>query len=106
MSLTGRPWFQASVAGTVVQVTGHPTTIAHGTIYNTTAATAFLQIFNKLAADVTPGTTVPDFVISASPGDNDPILGGLLLMDALSVACTTTPTGNTAAACHISLSLC
>ncbi len=105
MSLVGLPYFNVAVGGTVIEVVGHPVTVAFGVIQNPTGAVAYLQIFNKRAADVTLGTTTPNYVQPISPGDNDPVTGGLLMTDALSIACTTTPTGAAAAVCFVSLAL-
>lgn len=105
MSLVGLPWFSNDVGGTVVEVRGHPVTVAFGVIHNPTGAQAYMQVFNKRASAVTLGTTVPDYVQPISPGDNDPIDGGLLMMDALSIACTTLSTNATAAICKVALSL-
>lgn len=106
MSLVGAPYFHNAVGGTVIEVKGSPVTIAFGVIHNPTAAQAFLQIFDKRASEVTLGTTTPVWSQPVSPGDNDPLEGGIIMRNALSIACTTTPTNSTAAVCYVNLSLC
>ena len=57
----------------------------------------FLQVFDSLAANVTLGVTVPKYVLPipiATLDDND---FGVEFDTAISVALTTTPTGNTVA---------
>lgn len=71
---------------------------------NPTGAAAHLQLFNKLAADVTVGTTIPDWTVSAatvysSDGDGLPN-GGIVFDVGLVVASTTTPTGSSSATTH------
>jgi hypothetical protein len=105
MSLVGLPYYHDTVGGTVIEVRGHPVIVAFGVIQNPTGSQAYLQVFNKRAANVVLGTTVPDYVQPVSPGDNDPVQGGLLMMDALSIACTTTATGSIAAICKVALGL-
>lgn len=99
--------FSAQVSDTVTDVDGTaPVAVKTLVVANTTVAAAYLQIFGKAASDVTLGTTVPNHVI--------PILGtgGIALNfgegwfvggTAMSVACTTTRTGSTAAAMDIFL---
>lgn len=104
MAEVGFPTFRATITDTVVQVRSSPSTIAHGLVYNAGGANAYLQIFNKLAINVILGTTLPDWVTPISPGDADPVAyGPLYLSVALSVACTTTPTGAVAATCLLNI---
>ena len=70
---------------------------------NSTAATAYTQVFDAAAADVTLGTTVPLFVIHV-PGGTSAIEGSffltfyppVLFSTRMSVFGTTTPEGNMA----------
>ena len=69
---------------------------------NSTAALAFIQMFNAAAAaDVTVGTTVPRWVIpvlASSVNEHSGIPdAGMQFPLGLVVACTTTPGGNTGA---------
>ena len=73
---------------------------------NTTAADAYVQLFDAAAAaDVTLGTTVPLWVVQSDA--NDPSVGdglptnGTILRNGLVAASTTTSTGNTAAVQHV-----
>jgi len=72
-------------------------------LQNTTAAKAYLQCFNKLAADVTVGTTVPDFVIplAASVSQSFPFPMPIDFSIGLVIAGMTTATGNTGAAIDV-----
>lgn len=70
-------------------------------LLNTTAAVAYFQVFNKKAADVTPGTTVPKWSIGlpASAGLSLPLGDGVDMGgDGLTVIGTTTIGGSTGAA--------
>ena len=73
---------------------------------NTTASTAFVQLFDAAAAaDITLGTTVPTYVVrSAATSCSDPHnipSHGLLFRLGVVVACTTTPLGSTTAEQHV-----
>jgi hypothetical protein len=106
MNMVGLPTFRLGITGVVIDLKTTPVTIAHGSVYNTGGATAYLQIFNKLAANVVLGTTPPDWVSPCSPGDTDAVAFGSLYMSvALSVAATTTPTGAIAATVNLSLAI-
>lgn len=116
-------WFNDSVSGTVVAVAQNgPVSIYGLKLVNTTAAAAYLQLFNVPAANVTLGTTVPTFVIRL--GSNESVwmpmtvplaisaAGNPLTVSAngingtgggLSMAGTTTATGSTGAAISVSL---
>lgn len=103
------PFFNDAVAGTVVAVKDAPAAIFSLSLTNTTAATAYLQIFFKKSTEVTLGTTVADLVIrlksNAGSGDIRDIAfddgvgkpGGT----GLSIAGTTTPTNSTGAAISV-----
>lgn len=75
-------------------------------LLNTTAAVAYFQIFNRKAADVTPGTTVPKWSIGlpASAGISLPLGVGVYMGgDGLTVIGTTTQGGSTGAAIDYNL---
>lgn len=75
--------------------------------YNPGTAMAFLQLFGKAAADVTLGTTRPDWVIPIPQGGGrDPVFPQPLVFAAgLTYAVTSTASGSGApsAACPISI---
>ncbi len=67
---------------------------------NEDSAARFVQIFDAAAiADVTLGTTVPDWVlVAAAGGQDDSLKSGLSFKKGIVAAATTTATGNTGAA--------
>lgn len=95
-----------SVGGTVRQISAQPAMLGELDAENTTNAAAYLQIFFLKAADVTLGTTTPDYVIpiEASSRMSRSFPNGLGSRGGagLSVAGTTTPTGLTAAILKLS----
>lgn len=104
----GIPFFNDAVGNTVIAVKANGfAQIFMMKLVNTTAAAAYLQIFAKPAASVTLGTTVPDWVIrlganeTTNPSDMSP--PAMFNGTGLSIAGTTTPTGNTAAVISASL---
>ena len=99
-------FFSASVTGTKVQVSAVPVDIGAYHMLNNAAAITYVQVFYKLAAAVTVGTTVPDVVIPL------PVSGGATInfsgsgwrtKGPLTLACTTTRTGNSTATVDITL---
>ena len=104
--------FSVQAAGTVLNVGEAGAADRQFTVYlidiqNTTAAVAYLQIFNKRAADVTLGTTAPTYAfgVPASGHITIPMPEGLYLGGGgMSVAGTTTRTGSTGAAVDINVS--
>jgi len=99
-----KPLFSAGVAATKTAIKATPCQVHGWHIVNQTAAEAFVQVFDKAAADVTVGTTVADYVIPlpASGGAVLPLNHvGLLHSIGLVIACTTTATGLTGAACDV-----
>lgn len=70
-------------------------------LFNTTAAVAYVQIFNVAAASVTLGTTAPTFSIGipASGGVTVNFDKGIAFGTAISFGCTTTRAGSTGATC-------
>jgi hypothetical protein len=71
---------------------------------NTTAAIAYVQVFDASAASVTVGSTVPDIVIplpgngTTGAGATLVISNGLAFSTAITIACTTTRGGSVGAA--------
>ena len=99
-----KPLNAAAVAGTAVDIKTTPCQLQGWQIVNQTAAEAFVQVFDKKAANVVVGTTAPDYWIPlpASGGAVLPLNKVGIQHDvALSVACTTTPTGAGASAADV-----
>ena len=92
-----------NVGATVVDINKAPS-VLKVVAYNHAASQlpAFVQLFNAKAADVTLGTTVAAYTFQVSPGDNEDAIDDLYFSTAVSVACTSTATGATAALCDIS----
>jgi len=100
--------FHAAVT-TAAQVSAVPIDIGSYHILNLTAAVAYIQVFYKLAANVTLGTTVADFHIPlpASGGATLNFGGsGWRTRGPLTLASTTDTTGSTTAASFVSLYKC
>lgn len=109
------PFFNDAVT-TVVDLNGDTAgliapTVLYMHLVNTTAATAYLQIFKNSAANVTLGTTAPDWTIRLNANESRDItvpwsLGGEgkqagASLAALSIAGTTTATGAVTAAISV-----
>lgn len=100
--------FSAQVT-TKQQVKDAAGTVAGWSVLNTTSAIAYVQIFNALAASVTLGSTAPDWVIpvpangTTGAGTNGMLSLSILHSTAITIACTTTRTGPTTAACDVLL---
>lgn len=95
-----------SLGATATLIVGHGATLTAVRAINTTAADAYVQLFDKAtAAEVTVGTTVPDWVIQSDA--NDPSVGdglpsgGLVFENGIVAVSTTTATGSTAATQHV-----
>ena len=96
-----------SLAGTAVLVQAGALILTAVHAINTTAADAYLQLFDAAAiADVTVGTTIPDWVVMSDFGvglvsvsDGLPSFG-LSFRNGLVVASTTTPINSTGATQH------
>jgi hypothetical protein len=105
-----QPYFNDAVAGTVQQVKAGAGQLFFLKLVNTTAAIAYLQIFDFLAANVTLGTTTPKWTLrlAANESVSVPMLVPLGLgqlndgTSGISAAGTTTATGNTGAAISVS----
>lgn len=97
--------FNGSVAGTATAVKASAGQIYGYHILNTTAAIAYVQVFNVAQGSVTVGTTAPTYVlgIPASGGavfSNDL---GIAHGTAITIACTTTRSGSTGATCEVTI---
>jgi len=96
-----------SLGATAVLIHGGAIILTAAHAINTTAADAYLQLFDAAAAsDVTVGTTIPDWVIMSDFGaglvSQDDMLpaNGLSFRLGLVAASTTTATGSTGATQH------
>lgn len=94
----------ASVGATATDINKAPS-VLQIVAYNPGGVPAFVQLFDKKAADVVVGTTVAQYVFQVSPGDNETALEDLYFSVAVSAACTTTPSGAIAAPCNLSPSV-
>lgn len=76
-------------------------------LINTTGSTAFLQVFNKLTADVTVGSTTPDFAIRlpANGVFTLPLPVPLAFSTGIVIAGTTTAGGSSGAAISVLLAV-
>lgn len=99
--------YSASVNATKAQVKGSAGTVFGWSILNTTSAIAYCQVFDKASASVTVGTTAPDYVIpipansTTGAGSNIFSEKGWSHANGITIACTTTRTGSTNAACDV-----
>ena len=99
-------FYSASVTGTKAQVSAVPVDIGAYHLLNNIAGITYLQVFYKLAADVTVGTTVPDIVIPlpASGGATLNFEGkGWRTRGPLTLAATTSRTGSSTATVDVTL---
>lgn len=100
------PYFFDAVTGTVKDVKASAAgQLYHLKLVNTTAAAAYLQIFNAKASSVTLGTTVATWTLrlAANESVNIPFATPLALGGSgISIAGTTTATGSTGAAISVS----
>lgn len=106
-SFLGSKHFHAATSSTAqdVGVDGRVTSLAGYAINNGTGATCYLQVFDKALANVTVGTTAPDYVIqipttaSANVGFSYPISFGAGMV----IASTTSATGSSSCVMDVSL---
>ena len=97
-----------SLGATATLIQKGPVCVTAVKAINTTGADAYIQLFDAAAAaDVTVGTTVPDWVVLSdfgagltSLGDGLPTDGLLFKLGVVAASCTT-PTGNSAATQHL-----
>ena len=99
------PIIKDSVAGTALLVRAGKIEVDAVEAINTTAAAAYLQLFDAAtAASVTPGTTLPVFVLKSAANDPSAYkLGGWVFQLGVVVASTTTVIGATGATQHVRL---
>ena len=75
-------------------------------IYNPSNAAAFIQFFDALAADVTVGTTTPEFVIGIpTVRELVALIGPANFETGIVVAATTTATGSSAPSAALQVAL-
>jgi hypothetical protein len=104
---TSKTFFDDDVVATDVLVQTGPTELHGWDIHNAVAAVTFVVFFNAAAvADVTIGTTVPDYAISmvASGNAEAKLASPMLFPLGLVIASLTTTDGSTGAASDVSLS--
>lgn len=100
--------YQSALSSTKAQIKGSAGTFGgYIMLTNPNTAETYVQVFNKASANVTVGTTAPDFVLripglaSASGtgiASNLELVNGLAMSTGITVAATTTATGSTAPA--------
>lgn len=106
------PFFNGAVSNTVVDIKASAGAILAYLRLISGATAAFLQMFNKPAAQVTLGTTVPAWVVQLAASQDLTIVNGLVQLpqlgllnlggSGLSIAWTTTSSGSTAPANAVS----
>lgn len=99
-----------SVDATPVSMMKHRCILVWAQAINTVAADSYLQLFDAAAVtDVTVGTTVPTLVVTTDPSDStreNPLpTHGLVFVNGIVAASTTTPTGLTGAVQHVRLGI-
>jgi hypothetical protein len=102
-----QPYFNDDVAGTAIAVQAGPTLLYGFEFHNVTAADAFVLLYNAAVANVTVGTTAPNFVISV---DANGVRGGhfavpMQFNSGLTIASVTATDGSTGAAVDVSLAI-
>jgi hypothetical protein len=97
------PFFDDAVAGTKATVKAAPGKLHLLKLRNSTAAVAYLQVFDALAASVTVGTTVPTYCIPLGANESVaiPFDFPIDFRVGMVIAGCTTPTGNTGAAIDV-----
>lgn len=109
--VSAQPFFNDAVAGTVVQVKAGAGQLIYLKLVNTTAAVAYLQVFDLAAASVVLGTTTPKWTVRLAANESVSVpmllplgMGQLqpLATAGMSMAGTTTPTGSTGAPVSVS----
>jgi hypothetical protein len=95
-----------SLTGTLTRVAGPNSTLTACRAMNTTAAVAYVQIFNAAAAaDITLGTTIPTWVVTSAasvPSADDGLPSdGIEFPLGMWAASTTLHSGSTGAAQHV-----
>ena len=85
-------------------VTG-PAEVLIITAYNPAAAVTYIQLFDKLTADVTVGSTTPDLVIGILNATGREIALHHIFKIGIVWAATTTPGGNSAPSANLETTL-
>lgn len=105
------PYFNAALTNTAVSVKVAPAgsflQLLHYNVSNTNAAPMYVQFFDALVANVTPGTTTPSFFL-AVPANG--VLDGEFpvpqaFSNAIVICVTTTPAGGTAPGTTVPIAL-
>jgi hypothetical protein len=91
------PFFDADADNSAQTLVDKPSFLFKIIVENPNTAKAYVQLFDALAADVTVGTTVPNYVIPvfANSGTVDDYAVPMKFKNGITYACTTTPTGST-----------
>lgn len=96
-----------SLAGTATLLCGHRVALTQVHAINTTGAKAYIQLFDAAtAASVTPGTTIPDHVLTVPASDSaTDVFGsdGYVFESGVVAISTTSATGSSGAAAHVRL---
>ena len=100
-----------SLGATAVLIQTGQTFISGVKVINATASTAYVQLFDAAAAaDVTVGTTTPTWVVRSAASDPsadaDIPPHGLIFVNGVVAASTTTATGSSAATQHLRVMVC
>ena len=105
MAAAGDVFFNAAVAGTKVAVSS--ARIGVGTIHllNTTAAVAYLQVFDLPSGSVTVGTTAAKFVLGVPASAAISVPLDVTLAGGCTLAGTTTAAGSTGAALAVTMTI-
>lgn len=94
--------FNDAVSNTAVKVSDTRAGLLRLRLINTTAAVAYLQVFNAASTAVTVGTTSAAFAVRLGANETISIdLGGLQMPNGIALAGTTTATGSTGAAISV-----
>ena len=100
--------YSAAVTNTVVNVDGTSCRFCWFDIGNTNAAVAYVQVFNRVAANVTLGTTVPILSLEVPASSGRVVANGNIMNfggDGFSIAATTTRGGNTALGSSVDINI-
>ena len=97
-NVANNKYSNAALDETKDTVTVGETYLANIVVSNRDTAEVSIQLFDKLAANVTVGTTVPDWIVTVPASSVSNILMTLPILFGTGIvaACATTPTGNSA----------
>lgn len=92
-----RTYYNAALNGTKAEVTtAKNKKLISVAIYNPSNAVAYIQFFDALAADVTVGTTAPEWVMGIrTAGEVVGLIGPVNFETGITIAATTSPTNST-----------